>query len=76
LFDISSISSSRCWPWTGCCPMPEPIPASPGNRDYQPGSTAETMLKDLKLAWPSDGKFRGSNASGSVSCGALNDVRH
>jgi 3-hydroxyisobutyrate dehydrogenase len=50
LFDISSRSSGQCWSLTSYCPVPGPVPASPANRDYQPGFTAEMMLKDLKLA--------------------------
>ncbi|HTZ80714.1 MAG TPA: 3-hydroxyisobutyrate dehydrogenase [Stellaceae bacterium] len=50
LFDISSKSSGQCWSMTNYCPAPGPVPAAPSNRDYQPGFTAEMMLKDLKLA--------------------------
>jgi len=50
LFDISSKSSGQCWSLTSYCPVPGPVPASPANRDYQPGFAAEMMLKDLKLA--------------------------
>ena len=50
LFDISSKSSGQCWSMTSYCPVPGPVPAAPANRDYQPGFTAEMMLKDLKLA--------------------------
>jgi 3-hydroxyisobutyrate dehydrogenase len=50
LFDISSRSSGQCWSMTSYCPVPGPVPASPANRDYQPGFTAAMMLKDLKLA--------------------------
>lgn len=50
LFDISSKSSGQCWSLTSYCPVPGPVPTSPANRDYQPGFTAEMMLKDLKLA--------------------------
>jgi 3-hydroxyisobutyrate dehydrogenase len=50
LFDISSKSSGQCWAMTSYCPVPGPVPASPANRDYQPGFTAAMMLKDLKLA--------------------------
>jgi 3-hydroxyisobutyrate dehydrogenase len=50
LFDISSKSSGQCWSMTSYCPVPGPVPASPANRDYQPGFTAAMMLKDLKLA--------------------------
>src|SRR6202162_1021771 len=50
LFDISSKSSGQCWSMTTYCPVPGPVPTSPANRDYQPGFTADMMLKDLKLA--------------------------
>jgi 3-hydroxyisobutyrate dehydrogenase len=50
LFDISSKSSGQCWSMTSYCPVPGPVPASPANRDYKPGFTAEMMLKDLRLA--------------------------
>eukprot|EP00903_Cladosiphon_okamuranus_P001371 g1369.t1 len=50
LFDISSTASGQCWSLTSYCPVPGPLPASPANRDYQPGFAAEMMLKDLKLA--------------------------
>jgi 3-hydroxyisobutyrate dehydrogenase len=50
LFDVSSKSSGQCWALTSYCPVPGPVPTSPANRDYQPGFTANMMLKDLKLA--------------------------
>ncbi len=50
LFDISSQSSGQCWSMTSYCPAPGPVPASPANRDYQPGFTAAMMLKDLRLS--------------------------
>ena len=50
LFDISSKSSGQCWSLTTYCPVPGPVPTSPANRDYQPGFSAEMMLKDLRLA--------------------------
>jgi 3-hydroxyisobutyrate dehydrogenase len=50
LFDVSSVSSGQCWSLTTYCPVPGPVPASPANRDFEPGFTAEMMLKDLKLA--------------------------
>jgi 3-hydroxyisobutyrate dehydrogenase len=49
-FDISSKASGQCWSMTAYCPVPGPVPASPANRDYQPGFAAAMMLKDLKLA--------------------------
>ena len=50
LFNISSTASGQCWSLTSYCPVPGPVPASPANRDYQPGFTASMMLKDLKLS--------------------------
>lgn len=50
LFDIASKASGQCWALTTYCPVPGPVPSSPANRDYQPGFTAEMMLKDLRLS--------------------------
>ena len=50
LFDAASVSSGQCWSLTTYCPVPGPVPTSPANRDYDPGFTAEMMLKDLELA--------------------------
>ena len=50
LFDISSTASGQCWALTSYCPVPGPVPASPANRDYQPGFSGAMMLKDLRLA--------------------------
>ena len=49
-FDIVSTSSGYCWSINVYCPVPGPVPTSPANRDYQPGFTAENMLKDLRLS--------------------------
>jgi 3-hydroxyisobutyrate dehydrogenase len=50
LFDVASTASGQCWALTSYCPVPGPVPASPANRDYQPGFAAALMLKDLRLA--------------------------
>jgi 3-hydroxyisobutyrate dehydrogenase len=50
LFDVASTSSGQCWSITSYCPVPGPVPASPANRDYQPGFAAALMLKDLRLS--------------------------
>ncbi|KZB72858.1 3-hydroxyisobutyrate dehydrogenase [Thalassospira sp. MCCC 1A01148] len=50
LFEVSSKASGQCWALTSYCPVPGPVPASPANRDYQPGFAVDMMLKDLKLA--------------------------
>lgn len=49
-FDIASTSSGQCWSMTSYCPVPGPVPASPANRDYQPGFASAMMHKDLRLA--------------------------
>jgi 3-hydroxyisobutyrate dehydrogenase len=61
LFDVASTSSGQCWSITSYCPVPGPVPASPANRDYQPGFAAALMLKDLKLAQDA------AQASGAVT---------
>ena len=48
LFDIASRSSGQCWSMTAYCQIPGPVPASPANRDYQPGFTAATMLRETQ----------------------------
>ena len=50
LYDVASTSSGQSWSLTSYCPVPGPVPASPANRDYQPGFAAALMLKDLRLA--------------------------
>lgn len=50
LFDVLSTSSGQTWALTHHCPVPGPVPASAANRDFQPGFSAELMLKDLTLA--------------------------
>ena len=50
LFDVSSKSSGQCWALTAYCPVPGPVPASPANRNWQPGFASALMLKDLSLA--------------------------
>lgn len=50
LFDISSTASGQCWSLTSYCPVPGPVPASPANKNYQPGFSGTMMLKDLRLA--------------------------
>jgi 3-hydroxyisobutyrate dehydrogenase len=46
---------------TTYCPVPGPVPASPANRDYQPGFAVALMLKDLRLAQEA------ARASGAVT---------
>ena len=66
LYAISSKSSGSCWSLNEYCPAPGPVPKAPSNRNYQPGFTAQMMLKDLKLALGA-----AQNADASVPLGAL-----
>ena len=50
LYEISSTATARCWSLNDYCPAPGPVPASPANRDYEPGFAAALMLKDLRIA--------------------------
>ena len=70
LFDISSKASGQCWAMTNYCPVPGPVPASPANRDYQPGFTAAMMLKDLRLAQEA-AKMSGAKAPIGAGAAAL-----
>lgn len=80
LFDIASTASGQCWSMTTYCPVPGPVPASPANRDYQPGFAAAMMLKDLKLAQDAAQSVEASTPMGaeaaalySMFCNAGND---
>lgn len=50
LFDVVSNASGQCWSLTSYCPAPGLVPTSPANNHYQPGFTAQMMLKDLQLS--------------------------
>ncbi|MDQ4502500.1 3-hydroxyisobutyrate dehydrogenase [Sinomonas sp. ASV322] len=50
LFDVAAHASGQCWALTTNCPVPGPVPASPANRNYEPGFTGALMSKDLHLA--------------------------
>lgn len=49
-FDVASVATGTCWALNVNCPVPGPVPASPANRDYQPGFAVGLMNKDLGLA--------------------------
>ncbi len=42
LFEVASSSSGQCWRLASYCPVPGPVPASPANRGYAPGSQHAT----------------------------------
>lgn len=50
LFEVATQSSGNCFALTTFCPIPDIVPTAPSTSDYQPGFTAELMLKDLTLA--------------------------
>ncbi len=50
VYDVCSTATASSWALNTYCPVPGPAPASPANRDYQAGFTADMMLKDLRLA--------------------------
>jgi 3-hydroxyisobutyrate dehydrogenase len=50
LFEISSKASGQCWSMTSYSPVPGIIDNVPSNNQYQPGFTAQMMLKDLRLS--------------------------
>lgn len=50
LFQISSQSSGQCWSMTSYIPVQGILENVPANNDFQPGFTAQMMLKDLNLS--------------------------
>ncbi|MEE9388702.1 MAG: 3-hydroxyisobutyrate dehydrogenase [Paracoccaceae bacterium] len=50
MFDVVSTSSGYSWAMNTYCPAPGIGPTSPADNDYQPGFTADLMLKDLRLS--------------------------
>lgn len=49
-YDVASNATGACWSLNTNCPVPGPVPASPSNRDYEPGFAVDLMNKDLGLA--------------------------
>ena len=50
LFEVATQSSANCFALTTFCPVPDIVPTAPSSAGYQPGFSAELMLKDLTLA--------------------------
>jgi 3-hydroxyisobutyrate dehydrogenase len=50
LFQILSTSSASCWSINNYCPIKNVGPKSPADNNYQPGFSANLMLKDLTIA--------------------------
>ena len=69
LFDVTSKSSAQCWAITNYCPVPGPVPASPANRDFKAGFTADMMTKDLRLAQEAAHKVGAATPAGAAAQG-------
>ena len=50
LFDIVSTASGGSWALSNYTPVPELVPTTPANNNFNPGFTGAMMLKDLKLS--------------------------
>jgi len=50
LFEILSTSTSSCWAINNYCPIKGVGPKSPADNNFQPGFSANLMLKDLTIA--------------------------
>ena len=50
MFDVVSTSSGYSWSMNAYCPAPGVGPESPSDNNYQPGFSADLMLKDLRLS--------------------------
>lgn len=49
-YDVVSNATGNSWSLSVNCPVPEIVPNSPANKDFQPGFSSQLMLKDLNLA--------------------------
>ena len=50
LFEILSTSTGSCWAINNYCPIEGIGPTSPADNNFQPGFSANLMLKDLTIA--------------------------
>ena len=50
LFQILSTSTGSCWAINNYCPIKKVGPKSPADNDFEPGFSANLMLKDLTIA--------------------------
>ena len=50
LFDVLSTSTGNCWAINTYCPIEGVGPNSPSDNNFQPGFSANLMLKDLTIA--------------------------
>ncbi len=50
LFEVVNNSSGQCWAMSHYAPVPDILPNTPANHQYQPGFTSAMMLKDLHLS--------------------------
>ena len=50
LYEILSTSTGSCWAINNYCPIKDVGPASPADNNFQPGFSANLMLKDLTIA--------------------------
>lgn len=50
LFEILSTSTGSCWAINNYCPIKNVGPTSPADNNFEPGFSAELMLKDLTIA--------------------------
>lgn len=50
LFEVAGQSSGNCAAMNVFCPVPGLVDSAPSTHGYQPGFTAELMLKDMNLA--------------------------
>ncbi|QDP71348.1 3-hydroxyisobutyrate dehydrogenase [Legionella israelensis] len=50
LFEVVNHASGQCWVMSKYPPLPNLLDNVPANKDYQPGFSAQMMLKDLNLS--------------------------
>ena len=66
-YKIASVSTASCWALNNYCPVPIPGLETPANNNYEPGASASTLLKDLKLSQDLAQQYEVSTPLGSLS---------
>ena len=67
LFDVLSTSTGNCWAINTYCPIEGVGPNSPADNNFQPGFSANLMLKDLTIALKAIKETNTSAAFGTKS---------
>jgi 3-hydroxyisobutyrate dehydrogenase len=74
LCKVMSVSSAACYSLNSNSPIPEFVPTSPSNRDYDNGFNTELMSKDMNLALDISKEFKKESLLGEVASTYYKDL--